>query len=196
MIRLPKLPFTHDALAPYISERTIDFHYGKHHRAYVNNVNKLVKGTEFEGKSLEDIIVRSASGPIFNNAAQVWNHTFYWDGLTPDSDPSDLDEELKKAIDHTFGSLAGLKKQLKTQAGKLFGSGWIWLVYSRGDLTIRGTHNADTPTKAGHPALFVVDAWEHAYYLDYQNERGKYVDAIWNVVNWQEVSKRYQKAKE
>lgn len=194
MIRLPKLPFARDALVPYISEQTIDFHYGKHHRSYVNNLNKLVKGTEFESKDLEEI-VRSASGPIFNNAAQVWNHTFYWNGLASGSDPDDLDKQLRDVIKNAFGSLAELKKQLKAEAGKLFGSGWIWLVYSRGDLTLKSTHNADTPMKAEHPALLVVDVWEHAYYLDYQNERGKYVDAIWNVVNWKEVSKRYQETK-
>ncbi len=181
---LPELPFAMDALAPAISKETLEYHYGKHHQAYVNNLNKLVPGTEWEGKSLEDII-RGADGGIFNNAAQVWNHTFYWKGLSPNGggDPSG---PMGDAITTTFGSFADFKAKFSTAAATLFGSGWAWLVKNaEGGLEIVQTSNAGNPLRDGLTPVLTCDVWEHAYYIDYRNARPKYIESFWGLVNWE-----------
>ena len=184
---LPPLPYAKDALAPHISAETLDYHYGKHHQTYVTNLNKLIPGTEFENMGLEDII-RKASGGIFNNAAQVWNHTFYWNCLSPNGggEPSG---ELADAINQAFGSFDAFKEKFSTSAATNFGSGWTWLVKSAdGGVDIVNTSNAGTPMTEGKTALLTCDVWEHAYYIDYRNARPKYVEAFWNLVNWDFVS--------
>jgi Fe-Mn family superoxide dismutase len=180
---LPNLPYSKDALAPNISAETLDFHWDKHHRAYVNKLNDLVKGTEFENASLEDIIKR-ASGAIFNNGAQVWNHTFYWNCLTPKS-PGRPSGNLATAINGAFGSFDNFKTEFEKAAVGQFGSGWAWLVLGKdGKLAIRATPNAENPIQKGEKPLFTCDVWEHAYYIDYRNARAKYVSSMWNVANW------------
>jgi superoxide dismutase, Fe-Mn family len=181
--KLPQLPWAKESLAPHISAETIDFHYGKHHATYVTNLNKLIPGTEFAELSLEDII-KKASGGIFNNAAQVWNHTFYWNCLSPKGggEPTGA---LADAINKAFGSFATFKEKLNAAAVTQFGSGWAWLVKNAdGSLAIEQTSNAGTPIKDGKKALLTVDVWEHAYYIDYRNARASYVDAFWKLVNW------------
>jgi superoxide dismutase, Fe-Mn family len=180
---LPPLPFAKDALAPCISPETIDFHYGKHHQTYVDNLNKLIKGTEFENLLLEQIITR-AQGPIFNNAAQVWNHSFYWQCLKPKGGGLPAGA-LAQAIDRAFGSFDTFKQQCTQAAVGVLGSGWAWLVKkSDGTLAITQTSNAGTPLTTGDVALLTCDVWEHAYYVDYRNARAKYVENFWNLVNW------------
>jgi len=183
-IELPALPYARDALAPRISEETIDYHYGKHHQAYVNNLNGLIEGTENANKSLEDII-RSSDGGLFNNAAQVWNHTFYWNSLSPNGggEPSG---ELGAAINETFGSFDEFKSKFTASAGGNFGSGWTWLVKNAdGNLEIVNTSNADTPiTDSSVTPLLTVDVWEHAYYVDYRNARPEYLKNFWELANW------------
>ncbi|RMF22696.1 MAG: superoxide dismutase [Fe] [Deltaproteobacteria bacterium] len=184
---LPALPYAMDALAPHISAETLEYHYGKHHKAYVDNLNKLVAGTDMEGKSLEDII-RSASGGVFNNAAQVWNHSFYWNCLSPNGggEPSGA---LADAINKACGSFAEFKEKFSTTAVTTFGSGWAWLVKkSDGSLAIVSTSNAGNPLTDGDQPLLTCDVWEHAYYIDYRNARPKYVEAFWNLVNWDFVA--------
>jgi Fe-Mn family superoxide dismutase len=185
--QLPKLPYAKDALAPYISAETIEYHHGKHHKAYVDNINRLITGTEFEKVSLEEII-RKSSGGIFNNAAQVWNHTFYWNCLSPNGggEPAgELADELIKQ----FGSFAQFKEKFTNAAVTLFGSGWAWLVKnSNGTLSIQATSNAHTPLREGNKALLTCDVWEHAYYIDYRNARAKYVEGFWDMVNWDFVA--------
>ena len=186
--QLPPLPYSKDALTPHISAETIEYHYGKHHKAYVDNVNKLITGTDFEMLPLEDIIPKS-SGGIFNNAAQVWNHTFYWNCLSPNGggEPSG---ELAKVIVKQFGSFSEFKEKFTKTAVTLFGSGWAWLVENADDtLSIEATSNAATPMKDGKKVLLTCDVWEHAYYIDYRNARAKYLDAFWNLLNWDFVSK-------
>ena len=181
--KLPDLPWNKDALAPHISPETIEYHYRKHHKAYVDNLNKLIPGTEFEDMRLEDII-KKASGGIFNNAAQIWNHTFYWNCLSPKggSEPSG---EIADALAKSFGSFEKFKGQFTSAAVTLFGSGWSWLVKNAdGSLSIEATSNAGTPLKEGKKALLTCDVWEHAYYIDYRNARAAYVDAFWKLVNW------------
>lgn len=181
--KLPELPYAKNALAPHISAETLEYHHGKHHAAYVANLNKLIAGTEFADLSLEDI-VRKASGGIFNNAAQVWNHTFYWSCLSPKGggEPSGA---LADAINKSFGSFAAFKEKLTNAAITQFGSGWAWLVKNAdGSLAIEQTSNAGTPLKDGKRALLTVDVWEHAYYVDYRNARPAYVEAFWKLVNW------------
>jgi len=185
---LPPLPFSMDALAPHISEETLQFHYGKHHQAYVTKLNALIPGTEFEDTPLAGII-RKASGGIFNNAAQVWNHTFYWNCLSPDGggEPSGA---LAQAIKEAFGSFAEFQDQFSQVAITTFGSGWAWLVKkSDGSLAIESTSNAGTPLQGMDKPLLTCDVWEHAYYIDYRNARPKYVQAFWNRVNWKFVEK-------
>lgn len=185
--QLPELPYARDALAPHISAETIEYHYGKHHKTYVDNINRLISGTEFEKMALEDII-RKASGGIFNNAAQLWNHTFYWNCLSPKGggEPSG---ELADTIIGNFGSLASFKEQFTRAAVTLFGSGWAWLVRNAdGSLSVEAAGNAGTPLKEGKKALLTCDVWEHAYYIDYRNARAKYVEAFWNLVNWDFVA--------
>ncbi len=190
MFELPALPYERNALEPYISEETLNYHYGKHHQTYVTNLNNLVPGTEFEGKSLEEII-RTSSGGIFNNAAQVWNHTFYWNCLTPKSSkkPSGA---LLTAIESKFGSFDAFKEAFTKTAVTTFGSGWAWLVKTKqGQLELVSTSNAGCPLTEGVTPLLTCDVWEHAYYIDYRNARPKYVDEFWNIVNWDFVAKQF-----
>lgn len=180
---LPALPYAINALAPRISEETLQYHYGKHHRAYVNNLNNLIVGAEFETMSLETIM-RKSTGPVFNNAAQIWNHTFYWNSLSPQGG-GEPKGELLTAITHSFGSLGNFKTAFTKAATTLFGSGWAWLVKNRlGDLEIVQTNNAGNPLLDDKKPLLTCDVWEHAYYIDYRNARAKYVEAWWNLVNW------------
>jgi Fe-Mn family superoxide dismutase len=189
--KLPGLPYPKDALAPHISAETIEYHYGKHHRAYVDNINRLIAGTEFEKMSLEEII-RKSSGGIFNNAAQVWNHTFYWNCLSP-SGGGEPTGELAKAISKQFGSFAEFKDKFTNAAVTLFGSGWAWLVKNaNGSLSIETTSNAGNPLKDGKKALLTCDVWEHAYYIDYRNARAKYLEAFWKIVNWNFVAQNWK----
>ena len=181
--QLPSLPYAKDALAPHISEETLDFHYGKHHQTYVTNLNNLIAGTEFESKSLEEI-VKSASGGLFNNAAQVWNHTFYWNSLSPNGGgaPSGA---LADAINQAFGSFEAFKEAFTQCAVTTFGSGWAWLVKnSDGTLALVSTSNAATPLTTDQTPILTCDVWEHAYYIDYRNARPKYLEAFWALVNW------------
>lgn len=183
-IELPPLPYEKNALEPHISAETLEYHYGKHHQAYVTNLNNLVKGTEFEGAALEDII-RKSSGGVFNNAAQIWNHTFYWNSLSPKGggDPSG---KLADAIVKAFGGVAQFKEEFTKTAVGTFGSGWAWLVQrADGSLGLVSTSNAATPITGSDRPLLTCDVWEHAYYIDYRNARPKYVEAFWNLVNWE-----------
>ena len=182
---LPELPYAKDALAPHISAETLDFHYGKHHQTYVDKLNGLVDGTDDADKSLEDII-RSSEGGKFNNAAQIWNHTFYWHCLSPNGggEPTGA---VADAINAAFGSFEAFKEQFTTSAINNFGSSWTWLVKKAdGTVAIQNTSNAGCPvTDEGVTPILTVDLWEHAYYIDYRNDRAKYIDAWWNVVNWE-----------
>ncbi len=187
---LPKLPYAMDALQPHISAETLEYHYGKHHQTYVTNLNNLIKGTEFEALSLEDI-VRKSSGGMFNNAAQVWNHTFYWNCLTPNGGGKP-GGALAKAIDATFGSFDEFKTRFSQTAITTFGSGWAWLVKNAdGSLALASTSNAGTPLTDGKTALLTCDVWEHAYYIDYRNARPKYVEKFWELVNWEYVARNF-----
>lgn len=187
---LPELPYAHNALEPIISEKTIGFHYGKHHQTYVNNLNGLIEGTEFENSELETIVKKS-EGPIFNNAAQIWNHTFYFLSLTPTRGTVPA-EKIVKAIDDAFGSLDGLKTEFNKAAISVFGSGWAWLVKDiDGKLSITKESNAGNPLTRGLIPILTFDVWEHAYYIDYQNRRADYVAALWDIVDWNVVSERY-----
>lgn len=188
MFKLPDLPYTKDALAPYISQETLEFHHGKHHQAYVANLNNLLTSEQ----NLEDIM-KNSSGAIFNNAAQVWNHTFYWHSLTPKSSKEPKDE-IKKAIERDFSSFASFKEQFSKSALGQFGSGWAWLVKdSSGKLSIQTTSNAECPLTKGLIPLLTCDVWEHAYYIDYRNARAQYIDAWWNLVNWDFANQNLQK---
>ena len=185
---LPPLPYALDALAPTISKETLEFHYGKHHQAYVTNLNNLVAGTEFESASLEDVIKKS-SGGVFNNAAQVWNHTFYWNSLSPNGggQPSG---KLLEAINAKWGSVDAFKEAFNKSAAGNFGSGWTWLVKKAdGSLDIVNTSNAATPLTTSDVALLTCDVWEHAYYIDYRNARPKYLESFWGIVNWDFAAK-------
>ncbi len=189
---LPPLPYAKSALAPHISEETLEYHYGKHHQAYVTNLNNLIPNTEFEGKSLEEIIKKS-SGGVFNNAAQIWNHTFYWHCLAPNGG-NEPTGELADAINKYFGSFAQFKETFSKTAVSTFGSGWAWLVKKAdGSLEITSTSNAGTPMTDNKTALLTCDVWEHAYYIDYRNARPKYVEAFWNLVNWDFVNQNLRK---
>lgn len=182
---LPGLPYDKTALEPHISAETLDFHHGKHHNAYVTKLNELVPGSEYEGKSLEDII-KTSSGVLFNQAAQVWNHTFYWNSLSPNGGGAPTGD-LAAAIDKAFGSFDEFKAAFNAKAVGNFGSGWTWLVKnSDGSLEIVNTDDADTPIAKGSATpLFTCDVWEHAYYIDYRNARPKYLEAFWALVNWE-----------
>ncbi len=189
---LPELPWPRNSLAPRISEETIEYHYGRHHKTYVDNLNRLIKGTEFEDKSLEDI-VKGSSGGIFNNSAQVWNHTFFWNCLSPQGG-GEPTGELAQAINKSFGSFSQFKEQFTNAAVSLFGSGWAWLVKNPdGSLTIEALSNAGTPLKEGKQALLTCDVWEHAYYIDYRNARPKFVEAFWELANWNFVAVNFKK---
>jgi Fe-Mn family superoxide dismutase len=187
---LPTLPYAKDALQPHISAETLEYHYGKHHQAYVTNLNNLIKGTEFEALSLEDIILQSAGG-VFNNAAQVWNHTFYWNCLSPNGGGAPTGA-LADAINAKWGSFDAFKEAFSKAAIGTFGSGWAWLVKNTaGELEIVSTSNAATPMTNGQTALMTCDVWEHAYYVDYRNARPKYVEIFWNLVNWNFVAANF-----
>ena len=184
---LPDLPYAMDALEPHISRETLEYHYGKHHNTYVEKLNGLIKDTEWANASLEDII-RGSSGGVFNNAAQVWNHTFYWHCLSPNGGGAP-GGELAKAIDASFGSFDKFKEQFSDKAVTLFGSGWAWLVKKPdGSLAIAQTGNAETPLTGDSKPLMTCDVWEHAYYIDYRNARPKYLEAFWQLVNWDFVA--------
>lgn len=186
---LPQLPYNKDALAPTISAETIDFHYGKHHNAYVVNLNKLVADTEFASMSLEEVI-KNSDGGIFNNAAQIWNHTFYWNCLTPNT--TEVSTELNSAIEEAFGSMEDFKSKFITSAATNFGSGWTWLVKNaQGQLEIVNTSNAGCPLTEDYTPLLTIDVWEHAYYIDYRNARPNYLESIWNIINWEFVSSNF-----
>ena len=188
--KLPELPYALDALAPHISKETLEFHYGKHHQTYITNLNGLIKGTEFENMSLEDIVKKS-SGGMFNNAAQVWNHTFYWMGLSPKGGGAPTGA-LAAAIDAKWGSFAKFKEEFAKVAIGTFGSGWGWLVKKAdGSLDLASTTGAGTPLTGADKPLLTCDVWEHAYYVDYRNLRPKYVEAFWNLVNWEFVAKNF-----
>jgi Fe-Mn family superoxide dismutase len=188
---LPQLPYALDALEPLISQITLEFHYGKHHQAYVNNLNNLIKGTAFENAPLEDIVKHSEGG-IFNNGAQVYNHTFYFTALqgNGEGEPSG---KLKDALLDTFGSIHAFKEQFSKAGATLFGSGWVWLVAdSAGKLSITKKSNAGCPLRDGYKPILTMDVWEHAYYLDTQNARPKYIENFWRLVNWEVVGKRFE----
>ena len=181
--KLPPLPYALDALAPHISKETLEYHYGKHHQAYVTNLNNLIKGTEFDNMALEDIIKKSSAG-VFNNSAQVWNHTFYWNCLSPKGG-NEPTGKLADAINKKWGSYAAFKETFGKSAVANFGSGWTWLVKKGdGSVDIANTSNAQTPLTGADKPLLTCDVWEHAYYIDYHNARPKYVEMFWNVVNW------------
>jgi Fe-Mn family superoxide dismutase len=188
------LPFDKKALVPYISEETIEFHYGKHHQTYVNNLNQLIVGTDFATKSLSEIVC-NATGTIFNNAAQIWNHDFYWHSLQGRANSKDLSAELIGAINKSFGSLENFKDSFTKAALGLFGSGWVWLVNGTKGLEVISTSNAGTPITMKLTPLLVCDVWEHAYYIDYRNGRAKYLEAFWQIVNWQFASQNFHTTK-
>lgn len=186
--KLPTLPYALDALAPHLTKETLEFHYGKHHQTYVTNLNNLIKGTEFENMSLEDII-KKASGGMFNNAAQIWNHTFYWMGLAPAAG-GEPKGALADAINKKWGSFAKFKEEFNKCAVGTFGSGWAWLVKKAdGSLDLVSTSNAATPLTGSDKPLLTCDVWEHAYYIDYRNARPKYLEGFWNLVNWDAAAK-------
>ena len=187
---LPKLPYKLNALVPHISEETLEFHYGKHHLAYVNNLNGLVPGTQFEKASLETIL-RNADGAIFNNGAQIWNHTFYFESFSKGGKRVP-DGKLAEAINKSFGSFDAFKDQFTKAAATLFGSGWAWLAKNYdGSLTIVQESNAGNPMKKGLKPLLTCDVWEHAYYIDYRNRRPDYIKSFWEIVDWDIISKRF-----
>ncbi|MCC8145552.1 MAG: superoxide dismutase [Bacteroidales bacterium] len=187
----PVLPYANDALEPVISQKTIEFHWGKHVNAYLTNLNKQVEGTQFEDATLEEIVKKSEGG-IYNNGAQVWNHIFYFNSFSAKrgTKPSD---ELMNAINETFGDFESFKKEFDTQAGAIFGSGWMWLVKDENNkLSLIKASNADNPIRQNLMPVFVADVWEHAYYLDYQNRRPDHLSSLWDIVDWDIISKRYE----
>jgi len=186
---LPELPYAMDALTPHLSKETLEFHYGKHHQAYVNNLNKLTEGKPEAGKSLEEL-VKTSKGAIFNNAAQIWNHTFYWNCLKPQAGGAPTGA-IANAINDSFGSFEEFKTLFTNLAVGLFGSGWAWLVKDAdGALGVEALSNAGNPLTEGQKPLLTCDVWEHAYYIDYRNARAKYVESFWNLVNWDFVNKQ------
>ena len=187
---LPALPYAMDALAPTISQETLEYHYGKHHKAYVDNLNNLIKGGEFENSTLEEIVKKS-SGGIFNNSAQVWKHTFYWNSMSPNGGGAPTGA-LADAINAKWGSFDNFKAEFSKTAVTTFGSGWAWLVKTpAGELELVSTSNAATPLTTDNKALLTCDVWEHAYYIDYRNARPKYVESFWNLVNWDFVAANF-----
>lgn len=185
---LPELPYAKTALAPHMSEETLNYHYGKHHNAYVTNLNNLIKETKFEKMSLEEIIL-SSEGPVFNNAAQIWNHTFFWNSLSPNGG-GEATGKVAELITKKWGSFDAFKEAFTKSAVSNFGAGWTWLALNKaGELEIVNTSNAQTPITTGHKPLITVDIWEHAYYIDYRNERPKFINAFWALVNWDFANK-------
>jgi len=191
---LPELPYALDALKPRISAETLEYHHGKHHRAYVNKLNDLIQGTPYEEMSLEKIVMQS-EGPIFNQAAQAWNHSFFWNCMTPEK--NDLTGALAQAIDRDFGSKDGFLSQFKKAGTEVFGSGWVWLVKddALGKLRIEKTSNAQTPLAIGRAPILTCDVWEHAYYIDYRNDRSRFIDAVIELLNWEFAGYQYQGSK-
>ena len=191
--QLPPLPYANDALEPHISKETLEYHHGKHHATYIAKLNDLIEGTKYAEQSLEEI-VRNSSGKILNNAAQAWNHDFYWHCLSPEG--STADGELLEAIKHQFKSLEKFEEEFSIAAANHFGSGWAWLVLDKdGKLAITTTHDADTPIRHGQIPLLTCDVWEHAYYIDYRNKRPDYLKAFWKLVNWRFVSEQFDNAR-
>ncbi len=192
---MPKLPYAHDALEPVISQATVDFHYGKHLNTYVDNLNKLVPGTEYEGKSVEEIVSTAPAGALFNNAGQVLNHTLYFDQFSPAPEGNRPRGGLTEAIDNDFGSFDNFKKEMDAAGAGLFGSGWVWLaVDEQGKLHIVKCPNGDNPLRQGMKPLLGFDVWEHAYYLDYQNRRADHLRLLWSIVDWTVVEERFAQA--
>ncbi len=190
----PPLPFAMTAMKPFLSEEQLMYHYGKHHAAYFKNLNGLVEGKPEANMTLREVVIQSPAGPVFNNAAQAWNHSFYWDCMKPGG--GEPNGELAVAIRRDFGSFEAFRKAMSEASVKLFGSGWGWLASDKqGKLEIMPLGNADTPLKHGKEPVLTIDVWEHAYYIDYRNERGKYVDVFWNFVNWPFAAKCYATAK-
>lgn len=188
---MPKLPYAHEALEPVISQQTVDFHYGKHLQAYVNNLNNLVPGTEYEGKMVEEIVATAPDGAVFNNAGQVLNHTLYFLQFTPNPSRKEPAGKLREAIDRDFGSFENMKKELNAAATGLFGSGWAWLAVDKdGKLHITKEANGSNPLRKGMTPLLGFDVWEHAYYLDFQNRRADHIQALWDIIDWEAVEKR------
>ena len=197
-ITLPALPYGYDDLAPHITRETLEYHHDKNHNTYVVNLNNLIKGTDLEGKTLEEIIKATAGDAskagIFNNAAQVWNHTFYWNSMKPNGGGKPTGAIAAK-IDEAFGSYEKFAEEFTAAATTQFGSGWAWLVVNNGQLEIVTTPNQDNPLTEGKTPILGLDVWEHAYYLKYQNKRPDYISAFWNVVNWEKVDELYNAAK-
>lgn len=190
---LTPLPYALDALEPVLSRETLEFHHGKHHRTYVEKLNGLVEGSAMAGRTIEELMARS-TGTLFNNAAQVWNHDFYFAGMAPNAG-GDPQGELGKLLRSSFGSLEKFRETFRKHAVDNFGSGWTWLVKTRdGQLVVRNTDDADNPLSSGDTPLLCCDVWEHAYYIDYRHERPRYVDAFWKVVNWDVVLKRFARS--
>lgn len=186
----PKLPYTPDALSPAICQETIDYHYGKHEKAYIDNLNRLIAGTDFEDMPLEEII-KTSEGPLFNNASQAWNHIFYFFQFSPSGKRSP-ENSLKEKINETFGSLEDFQKKFEEAGASIFGSGWVWLSADEdGNLFLTQTSNAGNPMTEGLRPILVFDVWEHAYYLDYQNMRASYLHALWDIVDWDIIENRY-----
>ena len=189
--KLPTLPYDLGELEPYISKTTLDYHYGKHHQAYVNNLNNLIKGTAFEDASLVDIVKHSEGG-IFNNGAQVYNHTFYFEALQANGE-GEPKEKLAEVINYTYGSFQNFKEEFSKAGAGLFGSGWVWLVVDAGGkLSIVKKSNAGTPLRDGYKPILTMDVWEHAYYLDTKNARPKYIENFWKLINWDLIEKRFE----
>jgi Fe-Mn family superoxide dismutase len=188
--QLPQLPYALDALEPYLSRETMEYHHGKHHGTYVEKLNELIKGTQYEHMDLESI-VRTAHGPTFNNAAQAWNHTFFWNCMSPRGGGKP-NARLAEAIDSRFGSFDVFKDEFTSTATEFFGSGWVWLVLDRvGMLSIETSSNADTPITGSSQPLLTCDLWEHAYYIDYRNARPDFLKAFWNIVNWEFAGRNF-----
>lgn len=197
MFKLPELPYAKTALSPFLNEEQMGFHFDKHHKAYIDNLNKFIEtDASLKGKSLEEIVM-SSSGGVFNNAAQIWNHTFYWFGMSPAGKGGQPSSKLMAAITRDFGSMDELKAKFIDGGVKTFGSGWIWLCADKdGKLSLVSTSNAAVPfTNNGPAPLLVADVWEHAYYVDYRNLRAKYLETFWNHVNWTFVSENYESGK-
>lgn len=189
--QLPRLPYAIDALAPAISQETVNYHYGKHEQTYIDNLNKMIKDTDYADMELEDII-RSSKGPLFNNASQAWNHIFYFFTFSPDGS-SEPGGKFREAIDAQFGSFDNFKKEFVDAGTKIFGSGWVWLASDLdGKLMILQKSGAESPLTDGLVPLLTFDVWEHAYYLDYQNRRAEALDKLWGIVDWDVVSERYE----
>lgn len=190
MIEAPTLPYEMNALEPHISKETLEYHFGKHHQAYATKLNGQIEGTDFANKSLEEII-KTSEGGMFNNAAQVWNHTFYWNCLAANAGGAPKGD-LAAAIDRDFGSFDKFKEEFSNCAATTFGSGWAWLVKdSAGKLSLMSTSNAATPLTTDKTAILTIDVWEHAYYIDYRNARPKYIETFWNIVNWDFAESNY-----